>query len=389
MNPGAAAVLVVDDVAENRDILVRHLRRLGIGSIVEAENGVEALAATERRSFDLMLLDITMPELDGYEVLRRLKHVANPADLPVIVISALSEIEPVVRCVELGAEDFILKPFNPTLLRARITATLEKKGLRDLTREELRRRRAELEEARGLQLALVPPKYRATHHGRSISIDVALEPAREVGGDLADHFLVGSDRIVLVLGDVSDKGAGAALVMARTHALLRGLALRPDAIKIFGCPERAVDIVNRALSLGNDRCMFVTMLLAVLDTRSGRLSYVRAGHIPPFVGRSDGRHERLSARGGPPLGLDENAVYSSTTVRLHLDDHLLIVTDGITEAMDASGQLFGEERVRLLMCVPASAETVERLVSTVRAFESGHPPSDDVAILHLRSETPT
>jgi phosphoserine phosphatase RsbU/P len=134
-----SAVLVVDDVAENRDLLVRRLKRLGIEDVEQAGNGIEALAAIERRRFDLVLLDIMMPELDGFGVLERLKANGHVNDLPIVVISALTEIEPVVRCIELGAEDFIFKPFNPTLLRARVMASLEKKALRDQTREELRR----------------------------------------------------------------------------------------------------------------------------------------------------------------------------------------------------------------------------------------------------------
>jgi CheY-like chemotaxis protein len=129
VNASPAVVLVVDDVPENRDLLVRRLQRLGINEIEQAANGVEALAAIERRNFDLVLLDIMMPELDGFGVLERLKANGRVNDLPIVVISALSEIEPVVRCIELGAEDFIFKPFNPTLLRARVTATLEKKAL--------------------------------------------------------------------------------------------------------------------------------------------------------------------------------------------------------------------------------------------------------------------
>src|SRR5215510_717410 len=167
VNASPAAVLVVDDVPENRDLLVRRLQRLGINEIEQAANGVEALAAIERRNFDLVLLDLMMPELDGFGVLERLKANCRVNDLPILVISALSEIEPVVRCIELGAEDFIFKPFNPTLLRARVMASLEKKALRDQTREELRRKQSELDEARTLQLALVPAPLRETIHGRS------------------------------------------------------------------------------------------------------------------------------------------------------------------------------------------------------------------------------
>jgi sigma-B regulation protein RsbU (phosphoserine phosphatase) len=383
--PPAAAVLVVDDVPENRDLLVRRLQRLGIGEVEQAANGLEALAAIERRHFDLVLLDIMMPELDGFGVLERLKANGRVNDLPIVVISALNEIEPVVRCIELGAEDFIFKPFNPTLLRARVTASLEKKALRDRTREELRRKQMELNEARMLQLALVPPPLRDAIGGRIAAVDVVLEPAQEIGGDLVDHFRVGDDLLVMSLGDVSDKGAGAALMMARTHSLVRGLAARPDAAALFREPEKAMALLNATLANGNDAGMFVTFLLGTLDFAAGRLRYVRAGHVPPYLRRSDGSVERLGQHGGPPLGFTQDAVYKPADTAFGAGDTILVLTDGFTEAADPAGELFGDDRVARYMAQadPRDPDLLATLVRRVRDFEAGRPPSDDMAALVL------
>jgi phosphoserine phosphatase RsbU/P len=383
--PAKASVLVVDDVAENRDLLVRRLKRLGIDDVDQAANGIEALAAIGRKTYQLVLLDIMMPEMDGFGVLERLKGDGRINDLPVVVISALNEIEPVVRCVELGAEDFIFKPFNPTLLRARVLATLEKKALRDQTREELRRKQAELNEARTLQLALAPPAFRGLVSGRQVMIDVLLEPAKEVGGDLVDHFRIGEDLLVLALGDVSDKGAGAALMMARTHALIRGLSVRPDAKALFENPERAVDLINAALAAGNESCMFVTFFLATVDLARNRVGYVRAGHVPPFVRRAGGATERLTALGGLPLGMIEGAAYTSQATDFAAGDRILVLTDGFTEASDPAGALFGEARIEAVMAaIPDDdAATLRTLTAQVRAFEAGQPAFDDMAAILL------
>ena len=127
-------VLVVDDIEENRDVLSRRLKRQGY-AVATTENGREALEKLRSGTFDLVLLDIMMPEMDGYEVLQRLKADEALRHIPVIMISALSELDSVVRCIGMGAEDYLPKPFNPTLLKARIGACLEKKRARDREQE--------------------------------------------------------------------------------------------------------------------------------------------------------------------------------------------------------------------------------------------------------------
>ena len=134
---GRGKLLVVDDNALNRDLLARHLQREG-HSVSLAEDGRLALAMIQAEPFDLVLLDLIMPEMNGYEVLQHLKGDAARRDIPVIIISALDELDSVVRCLEAGAEDYLSKPFNPVVLRARIGASLEKKRLRDAEIEYLR-----------------------------------------------------------------------------------------------------------------------------------------------------------------------------------------------------------------------------------------------------------
>jgi CheY-like chemotaxis protein len=134
---GGAALLVVDDNEDNRYTLIQRLKRLGYLDVTPAVDGRDALAKLRERAFDLVLLDVMMPELNGYEVLERLRADDALRHVPVIMISALDQIESVVRCIELGAEDYLHKPFDPVLLRARVGASLEKKRLRDQEREYL------------------------------------------------------------------------------------------------------------------------------------------------------------------------------------------------------------------------------------------------------------
>jgi serine phosphatase RsbU (regulator of sigma subunit) len=290
------------------------------------------------------------------------------------------------RRIQQKAYDMTLLQEKEVLLNRRLEAVnaalretqRELEASRDLARRELERKQLELAEARTLQLALAPPPFRGVVGTCALTVDVVLEPAREVGGDLVDHFLIDDDLLVFLLGDVSDKGAGAALMMARTHALFRGIINRPDASVLFRAPEKAVRLVNRTLSANNANCMFVTLLIAAFDGAANRLTYTRAGHVPPFLRRFGGSVQRLGLAGGLPLGLSEDAVYKSASVNLSPGDEVLTVTDGITEAMDPSQAQFGEDRVAAAM-----GGGLEILLRDVRAFEAGGVQSDDIAAVLL------
>jgi serine phosphatase RsbU (regulator of sigma subunit) len=307
----------------------------------------------------------------------------------VLLIDVTSERDAVRRAQQKAYEMSLLQE-KEALLNQRLEAAnaalrltqRELEASRDLTRRELVRKQIELAEARTLQLALAPPSFEGMVGACALTADVMLEPAKEVGGDLVDHFLIGSDLLVLLVGDVSDKGAGAALMMARTHALFRGLMAHPDASRLFRAPEQAVTLVNTTLAAGNSACMFVTLLIAAFDGATNRLTYVRAGHVPPFLGRANGTIERLAAAGGPPLGINGKAVYRAVSAGLWAGDRLLIITDGITEAVDLAGCMFGDARVAGFMenCAVPLAD----LLSEVQRFEAGNPQSDDIAAILLK-----
>jgi CheY-like chemotaxis protein len=166
-------VLIVDDNDDNRFTLPMRLASCGYANIVTAENGREALEKMRSGPVDLVLLDITMPEMNGYEVLEHLKANKELRDFPVIVISALGEMDSVIKCIELGAEDYLAKAFNPTLLRARVGASLEKKRLRDEVRAGRDRLQHELDADRALQFGMPPRAFPAWSADRAVGIAMA------------------------------------------------------------------------------------------------------------------------------------------------------------------------------------------------------------------------
>jgi len=156
MNADRKALLVVDDEEFNRNLLVRQLNKEGYDNIETAGNGHQALQMARDGDFDLVLLDIEMPELDGHQVLEQLKSDMRLRSIPVVMISGVEEVDAIVKCIELGAEDFLAKPFNPVLLRARVGACLEKKRLADQERQFLKNIKEEKQRSEGLLNVILP-----------------------------------------------------------------------------------------------------------------------------------------------------------------------------------------------------------------------------------------
>lgn len=191
MTSTPGAILVVDDNENNRDLLARRLVRQG-HRVTTAETGRQALELLNRDKFDLIVLDIMMPEMNGYEVLEQLKAHPGLRHIPVIMISAIDDLDSIARCIELGAEDYLFKPFNPILLRARVGASLEKKRLRDQERAYLLSLQQEMELGRRTQSDFLPASLPQLP---GWELAAAFHPAREVAGDFYDAFSLPNNRL--------------------------------------------------------------------------------------------------------------------------------------------------------------------------------------------------
>ena len=380
------ALLVVDDIEDNRAVLIARLARLGYTEVAEAENGRKALELLSARAFDLVLLDVMMPELNGYEVLERLRGEGRLTHLPVIMVSALTEMDSVIRCIELGAEDYLTKPLNAVLLKARVGACLEKKRLRDEVARHLERMERELASAREIQLAMVPTVFPEPGPDHPVEIFATLEPARQVGGDLYDVFTLDAGRLGFLVADVSDKGAPAALLMARAKALIRavtpllGGSAPPE-------PHHVVATINAELCRDNPHAMFVTLFLGMLSVPGGELRFCNAGHDVPYLVGRDGTLARLERVNSPPLGIVPRFGYQSSVTKLPPGDAVFVFTDGVTEALDADGSFFSDVRLEASLRAGAGGDPrrlIESVMAAVRAFAGGAPQSDDIAALAVR-----
>lgn len=385
MNTLDAHILVVDDVEDNRNILVRRLRRLGYRTIAEAGDGAEALEHIRAQACDLVLLDVMMPNVNGVDVLRTLKAENRLETVSVIMISAATEIDTVVACIELGAEDYLPKPFNAAILRARIGSVLEKKFLRAALSLQLQRLEAEMAVARRQQMAMVPTEF-TIPCGR-VGLHAIMRPALEVGGDLYDFFHVTPDILCVAIGDVSGKGMPAALFMARTRSLLRAGVLQH--FRITGEPPPLPDLaqlLNEELCKNNESSLFVTLIVGFVHLASGSFHFANAGHLRPLLLRA-GSVSEIAGSIGPPLGAMDDSLYAEDRVTLMPGDVVAFITDGLSEMEDPARAMYSAERLQTDMLEIGGEDVramAEQFVARVLDHAGPAAPSDDVTVLTLR-----
>jgi sigma-B regulation protein RsbU (phosphoserine phosphatase) len=378
-----ASILLVDDTPANLQVLAGMLKDRGY-RVRPVPSGTLALQAARKDPPDLILLDINMPEMNGYEVCRHLKADDRLAGIPVIFLSALTESLDKVKAFATGGLDYITKPFQMEELHARVETHLK-----------IRRLQIELEEySRHLELAQARLKrdLELAHEVQRSFLPLRLpqvpgyeffayyESAFEVGGDYYDFIPLPGQRLAVLLGDVAGKGVAAALFMAKLSADARFCILtEPD-------PATAITRLNSLMHQCQITDGFVTLAVAILDWRSHTVTLVNAGHPSPLIYRratrtvADATSDNVS---GLPLGVRDGVEYASCQVSLEPGDCILAFTDGVTEAMDANeAQL---QKTGVYAAVQGEIHTAralgERVVKAVKDFTAGCSQHDDITLV--------
>jgi sigma-B regulation protein RsbU (phosphoserine phosphatase) len=373
-------VLIVDDAKANLDILVEGLKADHKLSL--ALNGEMALQIAARTPPDLVLLDIMMPGMDGYEVCRRLRQMPETAEVPIMFLSSLEEVQNKTRGFEAGANDYLTKPFEMLEVKARVKSLLKAKAYSDAVKEQIA---SELKVAREIQMGMLPHDFAPVEKSYGVEFGAVLESAREVGGDLYGVCAAGPERLVVFLGDVSGKGLPASMFMVRAISLARLLA------KEIAEPERILARLNDELAADNPSGMFVTFLCAVFEPKSGRLTLANGGHCRPVL-LPAGEAPRWAVKNlGTALGFEPGLEFERTELTLRSGDALVLYSDGVTEAFNPQEELYGDGRLLADAAKLAgrSAQTITaEMLKTVRAFAGTAPQSDDIAILTLKVNGP-
>lgn len=415
-------VLIVDDDDQRQAALIRQIEPLGF-TATTASNDDELPEMLAANAFDLVLLNLRSSRVNAYQMLRRLENLPGERP-PVVVVASTAAIEGVAKCLDMGADDFLLEPFHPTLLKKRITECLERRQLRvSIERGDLERQRAEealrerekferdIQIGRRIQASFLPTSL---PQPPGWEIAARFEPAREVAGDWYDAFVLPqSGRVGLVIADVCDKGVGAALFMALMRSLIRAFGQQPTSLRWFDAIERDAPL-GQASSLSERRRavptagtnalrnaieqtnnyivknhgetgMFATVFFGLLEPGSGQLLYINAGHERPAISGPEGVRQRLDPT-GPAVGMMADSPYTIGTAQLQPGEMLVAYTDGVTEARDSDRRFFTEARLLDLLREPrpSAAEQLDEVVDSVRAHIAEADQYDDVTLIALR-----
>lgn len=386
-------VLIADDQPAVLEALGMLLRNNGY-QVHAVSSPAAILEALGGNQFDVLLMDLNYARdtTSGREGLDLLTHLQTLGDMPIVVMTGWGSIDVAVEAMQHGVGDFVQKPWDNTRLletlrkqvglgrarrrRQRKQAENEQRAYEAM--QELRLRDDEIQEAHQIQERLVPvdmprvPGY---------EIDAFWRPARSVGGDYFDVLRFNEKSLAVCIGDVAGKGVPAALLMSNLQATVRDFA-GPDVQPADLCAR-----VNRAAlpHVGLDR--FITFFYGFLDAPGRRFAYVNAGHNPPFLVHADGSCSRLRD-GGPVLALVRNWDCQPGMVELAPGDRLIMFTDGITEATDAQGEEFQEERLLALVTthrLERPAVIREKIMAALREF-TGDKWNDDATLLVMGVE---
>jgi len=376
VNGETKVVLVVDDAPANIHVVNEILHdTYKIRIATNGAKGLELAGATPGP--DLILLDVIMPGMDGYEVCTRLKASAATRDIPVIFLTGQTETSDETRGFEVGAVDYIHKPFSPAVVAARVQTHLALRETRGQLERQLLAIRQELETARLIQESILPqfiPEF--------AGLDIAARyiPMTSVAGDFYDFVVLDEHRIGILVADVSGHGMPAALI-----ASMLKIAFAAQAVNAHD-PAGVLSGLNQALC-GKFQGHYVTAAYALIDTEKQTLRYAGAGH-PPLVLR-DGSTGKVSSllENGLFLGYFPSATYSAVETSFRRGDWVVLYTDGISEMMNSTDDQFGEERLKRFLqdhADPTAAGFAESLLTHLAAWsghDSGRDPDDDVTLL--------
>ena len=381
-----AEILVVDDDAMSRKVLAQLLNAGGYNCRV-SNDGSEAMETIHACPPSLLLLDFDMPGLNGAEVLRRLRSDEDPtvAQIPAIMLTAHGSEQSEVSCLQAGADDFVAKPVNASVLRARIETQLRLRSMRqqlERQNDELEKWRRDLERdlaaARLTQQSLIPQKPLVLPGWQ---IATCYRPVIQVGGDIYGWLRMKDGRVLFWIADGTGHGAAAALLTTLAKLLFHHGSMDHDS------PASLMEAVDNDFRSTFGARSFMTAMCVALDPATGQAQVVGAGHPPLLVFRQEGATESIASV-APPLGMIKRAEFNETPIALEPGDAFLLYTDGLFRSTkDERHRVTAEHLENVLDHSAPSAEALlNRIVAQTVPENSAKTAPDDVAAIAVRRE---
>lgn len=386
--PEEGRLLVVDDNEMNRDMLTRRLLRRGF-TVITAADGEEALGTIAAHSFDVIILDITMPRVDGMEVLRRVRETTSATDLPIIMATAKNESLDVVRALKMGANDYVTKPLDFEVVLARVQTQISLKRAREQLKLAHARMKADLDAAARVQQALLPTDLPALP---GANCAWRYKACHELAGDAVNIFKVDDEHLCLYVLDVSGHGVPASLLSV---SVTRSLTMHADRSSLVRVPRengpgfRVTDpaVVAHRLNIiypmsANGANLYFTLCYGILELPTNRFKFVCAGHPGPVLARRDGTVSSITVP-GLPIGMLQNAEFEEVTLDLLAGDRLYIYSDGLTEQTNPAGDEFGNDRLQAAVAQQQNLtldDSLDALIKTITVWHGSDCFNDDLSL---------
>ena len=409
-------LLIISGTENDQKLLMHCLEEAGYPVLI-ATDGNQGFELIRAQKPEVVLLDLHISGLSAEQFMQALVQDESLRIIPVILLASANDMELVERCLVLGADDYLVRPFSPTLLKAQVREFQEIRRRRLKAHEESHERMREkiehdVEIARDIQLSFLPSEL-PQPEGWEIAAYFA--PAREVAGDFYDAFSMAQGRrIGFVIADVCDKGVGAALFMALTRSLTRAFAQQNYSLNLMdgmgdgiqgvaghrkGLPsvgtmslQNAVVLTNAYITTNHfELNYFATLFFGMFDPTTGALSYINGGHCPPILLGSDGLVKARLKATGTPVGMMPDVVYTIGQTQLEPGDILFGYSDGVTDARDPAGKMFTEKKMlELLQHKPASSanELLMRVKTALGDHISTADQYDDITMIAVRRLNP-
>ncbi len=378
-----AKILVVDDEPRNVKILQIQLNARGY-TVYTAADGLQALDIVEKEMPDLILLDINMPKMDGFEVVRRIRTNETTEFIPIVMITALRDTrENRIKSIEAGADDFIEKPFDSLEVLARVRSLLRIKQYQDTLAKHNARLEEELQMARSIQEILIPQDGVQELSGFRIASRCCPEMA--VGGDFFDIWEIAPNRLGVFISDVMGHGVSAAFVTVFIKTILAEFQQQ-----IEDNPGYLLEILNTRFNdlISSRLFMFATAFCGIINLNKGELVCANAGHSFPLLYNSDQKtYQTIGDKNtGNGLGIWQESVYETMHYPFDRSSRMFLYTDGVYEAKNPQGEEFTVERLEKLVCdctgQPA-AKLIANISETIDVFTDTCPKEDDLTLIAI------